>query len=247
MLDPFIALTSVAASTDRLRLGTGIALVAEHSILHLAKQIASVDVVSGGRFELGVGYGWNVLECANNGVDPQRRRAVLREKLVAMYRLWSDDVAAFDGNYVHFTPSWSWPKPVQRPRPPVLFGVPASYRSFADIAAVADGWMPLRMNLGTDMDEMDVVLNQLRSTCAREGRAPPTVTVLDPEGAMGGKRSIEVFRQRLPAVEWIAALGERGVDRLVLGIPSDGRSLMNAALDEVAQITARLPNTSEQA
>lgn len=237
LVDPFIALASVAVATDRLRIGTSISLVAEHSVLHLAKQVSTLDLMSDGRFELGVGYGWNKRECANNGVDPRHRQAVMTEKLEAMYRLWTDDVASYDGEHVQFTASWAWPKPVQRPHPPVLFGVPPTTRAFAEIARWGDGWMPLRVHLQDDPGD---VLAKLRQAYEEIRVRPPSVTVFDPAGAMGGKRSIEAFRAHLPDPSLVAEFATHGVDRIVLGIPSDNVTQMTLALDEIARLRHEL-------
>ncbi len=127
-LDPFVQLAVAAAVTERVRIGTGVVLVAERNPLELAKSVASLDVVSGGRVEVGVGYGWNPLEMANNGVDPSRRRQVFREKLAAVRRLWTEETVECHGRWVDFTESWSFPKPVQDPHPPVLLGAAATGR-----------------------------------------------------------------------------------------------------------------------
>ncbi len=117
-LDPFVQLAVAAAVTERVRIGTGVLLVAERNPLELAKAVASLDVVSGGRVEVGVGLGWNTLEMVNNGIDPKRRRAIFREKLAVLRRLWTEDVVGVDGEFVRFTDSWVYPKPLQKPHPP---------------------------------------------------------------------------------------------------------------------------------
>src|SRR5665213_2231813 len=115
-LDPFAALAAAAALTDRILLGTGIALVAQHDPIVLAKLVATIDHLSGGRFVLGMGYGWNSQEAADHGVAFADRRAIAREKVLCMQALWDRDEASFDGEWVTLSPSFSWPKPVQRPR-----------------------------------------------------------------------------------------------------------------------------------
>src|SRR5512139_3119643 len=121
-LDPWAALAAAAAVTSRIRLGTGVALVAQHDPIALAKQIATVDLLSQGRVVVGIGYGWNREEMADHGIEFATRRARVREAMLAMEALWASDVASFEGEFVRFEPSWQWPKPVQRPRPPVLLG-----------------------------------------------------------------------------------------------------------------------------
>ncbi len=142
-LDPFVALAVAAAVTSRIRLGTGICLVAQRDPIVTAKAVATLDLLSRGRFAFGVGYGWNHEEMESHGVDPATRRARAREHLRAMEHLWSDDEASFHGSFFHLEPSWSWPKPVQRPRPPVLVGGAPGPRLFEHIAADADGWIPI--------------------------------------------------------------------------------------------------------
>ena len=121
-LDPFVALTAVAAATEQLKLGTGVCLVTERDPIVLAKEVASLDLISRGRFLFGVGAGWNREEMENHGTDPKLRWRVLRERVLAMKEIWTKDEAEFHGQQVNFDPIWSWPKPVQRPHPPVLMG-----------------------------------------------------------------------------------------------------------------------------
>lgn len=141
--DQLLALTAAAVVTERIRLGTGITLVAQHDPLWLAKRIATLDVLSGGRVEFGIGYGWNKEEMANHGVAFTERRAMVREKVLAMKELWAHDEAEFHGDFVDFDPSWSWPKPVQQPHPPIILGSGPGPKSFAAIAEYCDGWIPI--------------------------------------------------------------------------------------------------------
>ena len=120
--DLFVALTAAAAATSRLRIGSGICLVIERDPIVTAKEVASVDHLSGGRFEFGVGAGWNREEMANHGTDPRRRMAVMRERVEAMKAIWTQDEAEYHGKQVDFDPIWCWPKPVQQPHPPILLG-----------------------------------------------------------------------------------------------------------------------------
>ena len=142
-LDPFVALGAAAAVTSRLRLGTGVCLVAQRDPIVTAKAAATLDHLSGGRLLFGIGYGWNREEMRSHGVTPRLRREIVREKMLAIERLWDQDAAAFDGEHVRFEPSWSWPKPKQRPRPPVLLGGAPGPTLFAHIAEYGDGWMPI--------------------------------------------------------------------------------------------------------
>jgi probable F420-dependent oxidoreductase len=121
-LDPFIALAAVASATTTLRIGTGVCLVPQHDPITLAKQIATLDFISGGRFLFGIGAGWNREELQNHGVDPASRFRRMREHILAMRAIWTQDEASYHGEFVRFDPLWSWPKPIQRPHPPIIVG-----------------------------------------------------------------------------------------------------------------------------
>ena len=160
-VDVFVTLSVVAATTSRLLLGTGVALPAERDVIHTAKQVASLDLVSGGRALFGVGVGWNREEVRDHGVDPRRRGKVLDEKLAAMARIWSDEVAEFHGEYVDFDPMYCWPKPVQTPHPPIYVGgeSDAALRRLRDHG---DAWLRDRFDLET--------FRRVRSWLGEEGR-----------------------------------------------------------------------------
>ncbi|NOX51675.1 MAG: TIGR03619 family F420-dependent LLM class oxidoreductase [Gammaproteobacteria bacterium] len=141
--DPLIALAAAAGVTSRLRLGTGIALVPVHDAVIMAKSVATLDWISDGRFEFGIGYGWNTEEYATHDVDITKAPEIMREKIALMCELWQNDVGSYEGKYARVEPSWSWPKPIQQPRPPIHIGARATKGVFADIAAYADGWIPI--------------------------------------------------------------------------------------------------------
>lgn len=141
-LDPFVALAAMAAVTERVRLGTGVCVLAQRDPIVTAKAAATLDLVSGGRLDLGVGYGWNSDEIAHHGVAMRERRAVLREHALAMQALWRHDVAEFRGDHVQLGPSWSWPKPVQSGGVPILIGGAPGPTLFAHIAEFGAGWIP---------------------------------------------------------------------------------------------------------
>src|SRR5690606_19482796 len=147
-LDPFVALTAAATVTERLRVGTGIALVVQRDPILLAKEVASLDLVSGGRAVLGVGAGWNREEMRNHGTDPRTRMRLLRERVLAVKELWTEDEAEFHGEFVAFDPVYLYPKPVQDPRPPVMIGG-AGPTTFDRVVEYGDGWMPI-YGRGTD-------------------------------------------------------------------------------------------------
>jgi len=173
-LDPWVALSTAAAVTSTIRLGTAVALPAEHDPITLAKTIASLDHLSGGRVELGVGFGWNADELADHGVPPARRRAVVAEYLAAMQALWSQEEASYQGEFVSFAASWAWPKPVQQPRVPVLAGAGGTARNFGWIARHADGWLTTPGETG--LDDKIVLLREAWHEAGRAGQ--PRVTVL---------------------------------------------------------------------
>jgi probable F420-dependent oxidoreductase len=139
-LDPWVSLSMAAAVTSSIRLGTAVALPAEHDPIALAKTIASLDHLSGGRVQLGVGFGWNTDELTDHGVPAGRRRTVLREYLEAMQALWTQEEASYEGEHVRFGGSWAWPKPVQV-RVPVILGAGGTERNFSWIARTGDGWL----------------------------------------------------------------------------------------------------------
>jgi probable F420-dependent oxidoreductase len=149
-LDPWVSLSMAAAVTSKIRLGTAVALPAEHDPIALAKTIASLDHLSGGRVTLGVGFGWNTDELSDHGIAPNKRREALREYLEAMQTLWSLDEASYHGEFVRFDSSWAWPKTISQPRPPTLLGAAGTERTFAWIARSADGWLTTPGEQGID-------------------------------------------------------------------------------------------------
>jgi probable F420-dependent oxidoreductase len=173
-LDPWVSLSAAAAVTSKIRLGTAVALPAEHDPITLAKTIASLDHLSGGRVVLGVGFGWNTDELSDHRVPAGRRRSVLREYLEAMQALWSQDEAEYEGEFVRFGPSWAWPKPVQQPRIPVIVGAGGSERTFAWIASSGDGWLTTPGE--TDLDAKVTLLLAAWRDAGRAGQ--PQVHVL---------------------------------------------------------------------
>ncbi|MBL8774665.1 MAG: LLM class F420-dependent oxidoreductase [Acidimicrobiales bacterium] len=186
-LDPFVAMAAVVGATERLRVGTGIALVAQRDPIVMAKEVASLDLVSGGRLDLGIGFGWNVEEMADHGVPFKERRAVVREKVLAMKALWTQDEAGFSGEHVRFEPSWSWPKPVQKPHPPLLIGGGGGPKLFEAIADYADGWIPIG---GAGLRE---ALPALHRAMEDAGRDPAELSIV-PFGSLPDPGKIEYYR-----------------------------------------------------
>ena len=213
--DPWVSLAAAAAVTERIRLGTGVALVAQHHPISLAKVVASVDVLSAGRVVLGVGYGWNREEMAHHAVEYATRRDRVAEHVAAMRALWADDEAEFHGEHVDFAPSWSWPVPVDPGGPPVLLGGGAGPRLFAEVAAWADGWMPVG---GSGLADG---LADLRAACEDWGRDPEELAVV-PIGTLPDEGKLDHY----------ASLG---IVETVLRVPSAGRDEVLAALDDHAR------------
>lgn len=173
MLDPWVSLSMAAAVTSTIRLGTAVTLASEHDPITLAKAIASLDHLSGGRVQLGVGFGWNTDELADHGVPAGRRRIVLREYVEAMRALWTQEEASYAGEHVQFGPSWAWPKPVQ-PHVPVVLGAGGTKRTFSWIARTCDGWLTTPGE--TDLDAKLELLMQTWQEAGRQGL--PQVHVL---------------------------------------------------------------------
>src|SRR5918994_3402393 len=176
--DPFVALTAAAAATSRLVVATGICLVIERDPIITAKEVASLDRVSDGRFLFGVGAGWNEDEMENHGTDPRRRFSVMRERIEAMKAIWTEDEPSYHGEHVDFDPIWCWPKPVQQPHPPVLVGGNGR-RVLERVVAFGDEWMPNRVTGLTGRIE------ELGRLAAEAGRDPIPLTLFgarpDPE------------------------------------------------------------------
>ena len=199
-LDPFVALTAAAMATTELRLGTGICLVIERDPIITAKEVASLDLLSGGRVEFGVGAGWNREEMRNHGTDPRVRMAVLRERVEAMKAIWTQDLASYSGEHVSFDRIMSFPKPAQRPHPPILVGGDGPTVE-ERVLAFGDGWFP---NYRGDAD----ILRRARDLLERAER-PIEVHMLGvPCDAKEIERVHEAGARR--AVRWLRS-GSRGV------------------------------------
>ncbi|MCV7222094.1 TIGR03619 family F420-dependent LLM class oxidoreductase [Mycolicibacterium elephantis] len=240
-IDPYIGLTAAAAATTSLRLGTLVALPAEHNPLILSKVISTLDMVSGGRFEWGIGFGWNPLETANNGVAFADRRAVLREKVLAMRRLWTEEVASFDGTHVQFGPTWSWPKPMRPPA--VLLGAKLTASNIRFIVEFADGCLPVRaMGEQTLAEDLD----RLRCEWEAAGREPGalSVSLVEATGLAGGRRSLDNFRSGLPSAGTVERYRSLGVGRLLLGVPTGDLDTYRRALDAIVAARRDWPVTS---
>jgi probable F420-dependent oxidoreductase len=212
-LDPWVSLASAASVTSRIELATAVALPVEHDPITLAKAIATLDHLSGGRVALGAGFGWNTDELSDHHVPANKRRTVLREYLEAMRSLWSQDEASYEGEFVSFGPSWAWPKPV-RGNVPVLIGAGGTDKTFAWIAQHADGWIT------TPRDD-DVVDGAARLAAAwsAAGRAgAPRIVALDIK----------------PDTDRLARWRDAGVNDVVYGLPDRDADAIESYLDRLA-------------
>lgn len=217
--DPFVALAAIAPVTRRLRLGTGICLVAQRDPIVTAKAVASLDLVSGGRVLFGVGAGWNEEEMEDHGTDPRTRFGLLRERVEAMKAIWAHDEASYHGRGVDFEPLWSWPKPVQRPHPPVLVG--GNGRTVGDrVLAFGDAWMPNRLG---DEERFIARIERLQRRGEEAGRGPIPVTLQ--------------LAPREP--ERLERYARAGVTRATWYLPSGGRDAIERALDHYAEVAER--------
>jgi probable F420-dependent oxidoreductase len=218
-LDPFVTLGAIAATTERLRLGTGIALIVERDPIVLAKEAASLDLVSGGRFELGIGAGWNREEMRNHGTDPAKRFRIMRERALAVREIWTHEEASFHGEFVDFERIWSWPKPVQLPHPPIWVG--GTGPGVLDrVLEYGDGWFPNLRNL----DELAQRVAELQRRAADAGRDRIPVTY---------------FGLRDPDDEKLDKLAAAEVDRALLMLPPAAAGETLERIERYAELAAR--------
>ncbi|MBB5119963.1 F420-dependent oxidoreductase [Streptomyces eurocidicus] len=223
-LDPVVALGQAAAVTERITLGTGIALIAQHDPIVLAKQVATLDFVSGGRFTLGIGFGWNVEESADHGVEWTTRRALVRDRMALMRALWAPEPMAYEGEFGSVGASWAHPKPLRAPRerkgaeplfgPRVLIGGAAGPKLFAHVAEYADGWLPIG---GSGLGE---ALPQLRRAWEDAGRQ--------------GEPDVVPYAVH-PSAGKLAHFAELGLREVVVGLPAADEAEVLRALDAHAE------------
>lgn len=214
--DPFVALAAMAVVTERITLGTAVSLVLQHHPIGLAKTVASLDRIAGGRFELGVGPGWNREEMANHGVDPRTRTRRMLEHVGAMREIWMRDEPEFHGEFVDFEPIRSWPKPVRTP--PVLIG--GEGPTVLDrVLSHGDGWMPRRIT-GDGVAALAGRVAELRRRAADAGRGRPSVTIF---GAVPDRAVLD-------------ACAEAGVDRVLFELPDAGEDEVLRRLDDLTAL-----------
>jgi probable F420-dependent oxidoreductase len=210
-LDPFVALAAAAAVTERILLATGVCLIIQRDPIITAKEVASLDQISGGRFLFGVGAGWNLEEMENHGTDPKRRFSLMRERVEAMKAIWTQDEASYHGRHVRFDPIWSWPKPVQKPHPPILVGGNAE-KVLDRVVAFGDEWMPNRVN------RLRQRIAELQRRAEEAGREPIPVT-------LSGAR---------PDRELIERGEEAGIHRCTFYLQPGNAGELERQLDELA-------------
>jgi len=215
--DPFVSLAAAAAVTKTIKLATGICLVIERDPIHTAKEVSTVDRLSSGRFLFGIGAGWNAEEMADHGTAFDTRFKLMRERVLAMKEIWTKDKAKFAGKFVQFDEMWQWPKPAQKPHPPIIIGGGFPHAAKRAIA-YGDGWIPIG---GRQLDPLEV-LPQFRKMAKEAGRDPASLSFT----IFAGPRDPEVLKQYRDA----------GVDRVVLMLPPKERDAVLPMLDQSAAL-----------
>lgn len=215
MLDPFVALTAVASVTERLKVGTGICLIIQRDPILLAKEVATLDLLSGGRFLFGIGAGWHRQEMRNHGTDPRRRFQLMREQVAVLKSLWTADETSHDGEQLRYDRIWLWPKPVQQPHPPILIG--GEGPTVLDrVLEYGDEWFP------NAHPELEVRVRRLNQIARERGRDPIPITVIHTE----------------PDLDTIRRYAEAGVTRCLFSLPSSGRDEVEPLLDQFAAVVS---------
>jgi probable F420-dependent oxidoreductase len=219
--DLFVALATAAAATTRLKVASGICLLVERDPITTAKEVASVDQLSGGRLLFGIGAGWNAEEMEHHGTVFRSRWKLLKERVQAMKAIWTEDEASFEGEFVHFEPIWSWPKPAQRPHPPVILGAHGP-KALARVVDYCDGWIPIGVRSG----DLQAEIAELHRLAREKGRDPATISVTV-YGAPGDR-------------EVLAPLRDAGVTRAVFSLPPAGPEKVLPLLDRYASVAQSL-------
>jgi probable F420-dependent oxidoreductase len=224
LLDPFAALASAAEATRTLLLGTSICLVVQRDPIQLAKQVATLDVLSGGRFLFGVGAGWHPLEMGNHGTAFDTRVALMSERLEAMKTIWREEQAEYHGRFVDFAPLYQWPKPLRKPHPPIHVGANGA-ASLGRVVREGDAWLPVLMS-PDDADKVLPLVPELRRRVEAAGRDPA---------------AFEVSVYMCPAEEaMLERCAEAGVDRAIFLLPSRGPDAVLPLVDAWAGLQRRL-------
>jgi probable F420-dependent oxidoreductase len=216
--DPFVSLMLAAAVTKTLKIGTGICLVIERDTITMAKEVASLDRLSGGRFQFGIGGGWNAEEMEHHGTEFKTRFKKMGEQVRAMKKIWTQNVASFQGDYVKFDDIWCWPKPAQQPHPPVLLGGESSY-TLQRVVDCCEGWFPR----SRQPELVAKGMLELQERAAKAGRDMKTI-------------SVSVFGVSGEEHDRLDAYREAGVNRCILRLPSEGRNTILPLLDQYAKL-----------
>jgi probable F420-dependent oxidoreductase len=219
--DPFVALSAAAAVTTKIKLGTGICLIVERDPITTAKEIASLDMLSDGRFMFGIGGGWNAEEMENHGTNYRRRWRLLRERILAMKAIWTEDEAEFHGEFVNFDKLWAYPKPVQKPHPPIFMGGDGP-TTFNRVVEFCDGWMPIAGRPGQEGSLAEKIA-LLRRQAEEAGRDPASLP-------------ISLYWMGRPREDTIERVEEAGVDRIIFGLPSAQRDEVMPRIDQCAEL-----------
>ena len=224
MSDPFVSAAAAAVVTKTIKIGTGICLVIEHDPLALAKTVATVDQLSNGRFLFGVGAGWNREEMENHGTAYDQRWKVLEERVHAMKALWTQEEASYHGAYVNFDKVWSYPKPLQRPHPPVILGTFGSAWGRKRVAEYGDGWIPIDVFHGNLKNDIDDLHKRLRDN----GRDPSEVPI----------SMFDIFETKEDDLKRFADLG--CIERAIPRCPTEDKETVLRWLDRYAEIGRRI-------
>jgi probable F420-dependent oxidoreductase len=224
VMDPFVTLTAVAAATKTLRVGTGVCLVNQRDPIQTAKLVASIDQVSGGRFLFGIGNGWNQDEMENHGTVFETRHALVRERIEAMKKIWTESKAEYHGKYVNFDPMMTWPKPVQKPHPPIIVGGAYPYAARRAVR-YGDGWIPLADRPGQHGDIFAMV-TKFRALLKEAGRDPDTFPV-SLYSATEDPDMLKRFR-------------DLGIVRVVMSLPAAKADVVLPLLDKRAELAKGL-------
>src|SRR3984957_10878589 len=225
VMDPFVTLTAAAATTKKLKVGTGVCLVQQRDPIQTAKLVASIDQVSGGRFLFGVGSGWNAEEMADHGTPYKSRHKIARERIEAMKVIWTQSKAEYHGEFVNFDPMMTWPKPVQKPHPPVIVGGAFPYGARRALA-YGNGWMPHRTR--TQYADVQALLPKFREMVAEAGRDLASVPIT----IWGAKENLDLLKRDR----------DDGISRVVVSLDSGKADTILPELDRWATLIRQLGN-----
>jgi probable F420-dependent oxidoreductase len=219
--DLFVALTAAAAVTKTIKLGSGICLAIERDPITMAKQVASVDQLSNGRLIFGVGGGWNAEEMENHGTPFKKRWKILREKIEAMKVIWTQDEAEYHGEFVNFAPIWCYPKPLQKPHPPIVLGSNTA-QGLARVVQYCDGWLPN----ARAFQQLPAMVRELRTRATQTGRRQEELAL----SVLGVQGNVAMLGQ----------CQELGAERAIFFVPSAGRETVLPLLDQYAALISKV-------